>query len=177
METLRFNALLERISKKDESAFDELYNEFFKKIKWVAFITLGNMTYAEDVLSEVCIKIWNKDHGYIKNPNAWIYQITKNAALTFHKQHVKKYKNNVPLESIAESEVYTKSSAETFCFVEFQTMLAGLDEVDREIVIKNVAYSYTFAEIAEEMKISAAAVHKRYQNAREKLKKVFLKNG
>ena len=173
METLRFNALLERIAKKDEPAFIELYEEYGKKIKWVAFITLGSRDIVEDILNEVCIRIWNSPHGYVTNPNAYIYQITKNTALNFYKKNLKGSKNNVSLESVAESAAVP----DAFAFVEFTALLLGLNETEREIVIRKVMYSYTYPEIAAELKISVGLAHKRYQNALIKLKnESFLKS-
>ncbi|MCL2796506.1 MAG: RNA polymerase sigma factor [Firmicutes bacterium] len=172
MEAFIFNDLLERVAKSDQAAFTTIYNAYCKRVKWVAFSVVGDLNYAEDVVSEVFLKLWDGQNKYVKNPNAWIYEITRNAALDLYRKHIKKGKNAVSLEALCESGA-TPAAEDSFSLTEFQSMIASFDKTDQEILTKKLAFSYTFPEIAAEVRLSVGAVFKRYQKCLEKLKNIF----
>ena len=175
MEEAQFNELLARAG-TDQAAFTALYNAYCKKIKWVAFSVVGDISYAEDVLNEVFLKLWSGKCKYVKNPNAWIYEISRNTALDFYRKHLKGAKSAVSLESLAEGGV-APVACDAFSLAEFQSMIASLDKTDQEILTKKLAFSYTFPEIAAEVRLSVGAVHKRYQKCLEMLGKVLRHDG
>jgi len=175
MEAPKFNELLEQIGKGDQTAFTMLYNEYCEKILYAAFSIVSDRSYAEDISNEVFIKIWNGRNGYVKNPNAWIYKMAKNTALNFYRDNIKKLKNLVPFESVEKSKVTLLSENEAFCLMEFQSMLIDLNETDKEIVIMKLFYSYTYPEIAAELRIAVGTVYARYKSALEKIKELYKK--
>jgi len=173
---LKFNIILEKIrASNDEAAFREIYDEYAKKIKAVAFHVLGRWDFGDDILQEVLIRIWNHDK-YVKNPSGWIYKLAANAAHDFYRKNLKDEKNFVPLESVAENADAIKTESDTYSEIMFESMLGELGKIDREIVIRKVYFSYTYEEIAVEMKISRTVVYERFQKALETLRATYQKN-
>ena len=62
----QFNALLERIQTKDESALKEIYAAYEKRIMANACRIVGDFGYAEDVANEVLVKIWVNSNQIVK---------------------------------------------------------------------------------------------------------------
>jgi RNA polymerase sigma-70 factor (family 1) len=78
-------ALLERVSNNDQKAFSILFQMFYKRLLNFAFQYVRNKEIAEEVVSDVFIKIWNKrtELSRIENPEAYLFISVKNASLNY----------------------------------------------------------------------------------------------
>jgi len=175
MDAQRFSELQKRIQKSDESALKEIYNEYCKKTRWIAYRIVGNFGFVEDVLNDVLIKVWKSGNKKVKDPDNWIYKTAENTARDYYRKHIKWLKMSVSLDSLSENGTFVKTESETYNYVEFQSLINKLDETEREIIIKKTVFSYTHQEIADELKIPLGTVLWHYQNALKKLKVEFSK--
>ena len=57
METMALNELIEQVKQKDEHAFQELYQRFYKKAYYAALKISGNQADAKDIVQESFLKI------------------------------------------------------------------------------------------------------------------------
>ena len=175
MDAQEFNSILERVRKSnDETAFKKIQDEYTKKIKAVAFHVLNRVDFADDVLQEVLIKIWN--HGRsVANPNSWVGKIATNAAYDYYRNYLTKWENLIPLDFVARSSAAAKSENDTYSRVIFDSMLNGLDKTAKEIVVRRVLFSYTFEEIVADLKMPRTVVYEHYEKAKEKLRNNYFK--
>ena len=167
----KLNNLLDRVGNKDKAAFEEIYNEYCKKIKWTIFNVVKDWFYVEDILDEVFIKIWNNAHKLKikKSPDAWIHLVAKHTALDFYKVHIKKHKKCIEFEEVSHKELKFVSYTQNFHHLELATLLQSLDDIDREIIILKIVYDFTHKEIAEQMKIPLGTILWRYQRSIHKI--------
>ncbi|WP_168196304.1 RNA polymerase sigma factor [Echinicola soli] len=95
--------LLYRISvNSDKRAFGELFKRYHSKLISFALCFLPHFQEAEDVVSEVFIKLLNKRSQLkdIDNFEGYIYYAVKNQCLN----HLKKNRRKVPLSSVLDFE-------------------------------------------------------------------------
>lgn len=89
------NQILNLISKGEQKAFADLYNEFSSRVFNVALSYTQLHDVAEDIAQEVFVKVFNSAHKFRGGSSVytWIYRITVNTSLN----HVKKSRQNLLL--------------------------------------------------------------------------------
>lgn len=167
MEAEKFDLLLRRIDDGDERAFEIIYREYAKKIKLVAISILQDSRYADEVLDNVMIAIWNKSAKlkHIVCPDAFIHKMAKNASIDIYnhlKRRAKRELNNLDVLEPTHLDSYKS---------DFNSYVECLDEAERDIVIKRIVFGYAFREIAEELKIPESTLKCQYGVILEKIKK------
>ena len=68
----------------DVEVFDSLFKKFFPKLKYFFLVFLKNDDQAEDFAQDIFVKLWEKRSHLqeIKNMNAYLYRMAKNALYT-----------------------------------------------------------------------------------------------
>lgn len=92
--------LVERMTKDDEEAFDELYQSYAVKLYRMAYFITGNRSDSEDILQETFIKCY-LHRKKLKQPEcfeSWLYQIMVRTAWRIN--HKKKEKKEISFEEI-----------------------------------------------------------------------------
>jgi len=92
--------LIGRVSLKDRSAFDSLYNAAAPKLYGVCLRLLNDTTEAEDAMQDVFVKIWNKADYYRPGEASamgWLYAIARNHCLDRLRAR------NLPLRSMEQA--------------------------------------------------------------------------
>jgi RNA polymerase sigma-70 factor (family 1) len=77
--------LLERINRNDQKAFSVLFQMFYKRLLNFAFQYVKAKEIAEEIVSDVFIKLWNKreEVAKIENAEAYLFIAVKNASLNY----------------------------------------------------------------------------------------------
>lgn len=77
--------LLYQISESNSYCFEKLYKRYFKKCYSIALYFVQSSSFAEDVLSEVFLTLWNKRRNLkdVKDWDSYLFITVKNHALTF----------------------------------------------------------------------------------------------
>jgi RNA polymerase sigma-70 factor (ECF subfamily) len=72
--------LLEKIAEGDESAFRQLYDEYWSEVYAAAFYYFHSHLYSQDIVQEVFLKIWikRKELSGVKNAGAFLRVLTRN---------------------------------------------------------------------------------------------------
>lgn len=82
--------LLASVAKRDEAAFERLYEATRAKLFGVALRILRRRDLAEDVVQEAYVKIWNNaaqfDPG-LSSPITWMVSIARNRAIDIVRKH------------------------------------------------------------------------------------------
>lgn len=136
---------------------------------FVAYRYLRDKSKISDVLNDSYFKIYRASASYKPSQSArnWMYTIVKNTALTYTRTDI----------SLDESEL-TDVSACSSDFVDdciedlqLKAALSSLDTESRTIIVMKFWGGYTFAEIADEMKLPLTTLYGRYKSALKVIEK------
>ena len=77
--------LLEQIARDDQKAFGVLFQIFYKRLLGFAFQYVRTTEVAEEIVSDVFVRIWNKrsELSTIENPEAYLFIAVKNGSLNY----------------------------------------------------------------------------------------------
>lgn len=87
--------LVAKFQKKDEKAFEALYNMYSESMHGVIYNIVRNHDIAQEVMQDVFIKVWNNATSYSFEKGrffTWILNIARNAAID--KTRSKSFKNS-----------------------------------------------------------------------------------
>jgi RNA polymerase sigma-70 factor, ECF subfamily len=83
--------------------FSQIYDQYIEKIYRFVYLKVNSQEVAEDITSKVFTKGWealNNKGTDIKNLNAFLYQIARNAVIDYYRQ--KGRTNTISTDSVAE---------------------------------------------------------------------------
>src|SRR5690606_5408089 len=71
------------IGRNDKQAFNQFYYAYYERLKRFAFQLLKEETAADEIVSDLFVKIWlkRKEMAHIQKPPLYLYQAIKNACL------------------------------------------------------------------------------------------------
>lgn len=159
----------ERLKRKDETAFSKLYHDYVKLIYHIAYSYTRNKEDAEDITSDVFVKIMNSIDSYedVGKFKEWICQITRNVARNYVTRD--KHKDNMKDDDqLANYESHSSNHREMLELFEIY-----LDDITIQIMILRFIYNYKFKEIAVIMNMTIGKVQGLYYDGIEKLKEVY----
>lgn len=81
---MQLEFLVSQFQKKDEKAFEKLYNMYSKSMHGVIFNIVRDHELAEEVMQDVFIKAWEKADTYNSSKGrffTWLLNISRNAAI------------------------------------------------------------------------------------------------
>lgn len=94
--------LLKIKTKKDPDAFANLYDLYIEKIYRFVYFKVNNKEEAEDIVSDVFLKVWNylieSKKREIESFSGLIYQITRNKVIDYYRKKAKE--KNYSLEDV-----------------------------------------------------------------------------
>lgn len=165
-------SLVERARRGDAAAFETLVRRHYRAAYAVALARLGNAMDAEDVCQDTFIRALER----IDDPEpdrfaAWLMQIVRNRAHNF--RAYRKVREAHPLESVTvagpENPGRDLELAELRAGLE--SALAGLSELQAEIVLLHDMEGWKHREIAEALDISEGMSRQHLMGARRSLRK------
>lgn len=167
----RLDIIIKRLRKGDETAFDQVYSLFSKKVFQVAYSLLRTEEEAYEVVQETFLKLWVKrqdlDPG--RSIEAYLSTMSRNYALKI----IKKSLNETLLEDLPQI-IATEKADEQIIYDEFRKKLeAALSNVpprSREVLLLSRQEGLSNAQIAEELGISLSTVNNHIHKALKSLK-------
>ena len=165
MNTKEFNENLNRLQRKDYTALEEIYNEYYSLLYITAYSICNNKADAEDIADSVIHKLIRlNDIPYIDNPKGYLYTLAINAA----KNHVKQQRD-ISLAFAEQCETQMDFDSR----LNIEECLAKLTDIEKTIVIEYVFAGYKFHEIAKRHNISLSTVKRKYKKAKEFLQAIM----
>ncbi|MCR5250712.1 MAG: RNA polymerase sigma factor [Lachnospiraceae bacterium] len=177
-----FAQCMSRIANGDRSALKEIYEEYLPYLYSIVYGVLQQKEEAEDVTSEVFLRIWNTA-GSFKPGNGhkgYLATIARNMAIDL----LRKRKREVLLGGVEDEEddsgggsIAEKASEDVGpenCVVQDMALREALEQLndkEREVVGMKVLAEMTFQEIADAKGIPLGTVTWRYQAAIKKLRR------
>ena len=146
--------LLAATAAKDEEAFGALYEATSARIFAVVLRIVTRRDWAEEVLQEVYITIWERADAYRPEkgaPMAWLTTIGRNRAL----DRLRRRRNEVPLEVIEGTESCVDPAPSpldwSIAGAEARRLKACLDALEarqRDSILMAMVEGYTHSELA-----------------------------
>ena len=164
-EQAEFQKLVKKMASRDTNALKSFYEVYGRMILVAAKSITRDSFLAEEVVDDILVKVWNSAHEipFLENPRGWLYKITVNCA----KDKVRTTKRFVAMQET----VVTDTNIEYFLAQDaFFSMIAPLDEEERQIIIFHIIEDMTFKQIAAAMDKPESTVTSAYYRARDKIK-------
>lgn len=169
-ETKKFNSLIKGIASKQKDALETFYSFYGKFIYSSAFSITKSSFYADEVLNDVLIKIWNISASLseIDNPRGWLYIVTTNCAKDKMKSvnQIEFAPEREGDREINENEISKILDNDSFYF-----LISSLNELEQQIMILRFVEELSFKAISKEMQMPMGTVTVYYYRALEKIKK------
>lgn len=165
---------------RDRQAFAELFRHFAPMIKAFAMAkpySSNPAQFADELIQEVMIKIWNKAKSYdpsVAAVSTWIFTIARNCRIDMIRKHSR---HNYPLDSDDFFEIEDHNTPAPFQSLQQRNlereMRAHFDELPIEqsqIIAKVYLEGKSHSEVAEELGLPLGTVKSRVRLALNKLK-------
>lgn len=168
--------LLTWLKSKDEAAFDYLYKNYSKALYGIVCKVLKSEEFAEDVLQDSFIKIWNNIENYHPSKGSlftWMLNITRNTSIDFTRSKFSKYQIQNSGELV---DTGNKTESNNFDFIGVDTAINKLDNQYKEII--NILYfqGFTQDEASKVLNIPLGTLKTRARAAILKLRELLKDN-
>ncbi len=157
-------------AKSKNADIETVVRQYSNMLYRVCFFILKNEQDVKDVLQETFIKYIEKGPVFESEEQRklWLIKVSQNKCkefLRFHKRH-----SYIPLDEVENSVMITDGldfdTKETIAFI------WNLDYKLKSAVILYYVEGYSVKEVAQMLSVTEAAVKKRLQRAREKMKEM-----
>ncbi len=155
--------------------FERIYIEFRDKVTRYVRGKIANEQDAEDVVSDVFVKVFNGLYGYDRKKSSvstWIYTIAHNTVIDHYKtaKSVCELPGNLCSEDNIDEALLNEEALE-----DLANALERLTERERDIIILHYYSGKTLKNIAEKMNISYSYVKLMHANALKALRVIMNK--
>lgn len=155
---------------------ERLYSEYRSKVSGYIFSRVKNRADAEDLVSDVFVKIvenFDKYDSEKASYSTWVFTITRNTVISYFRQARE-------FDDITEMELADPDSEESLNEVvlkeDIRTLAGALQRMsdrDRDIIIARYYYDRSFREIGDMLGITEANARVAHGRAIQKLRTEF----
>lgn len=156
---------------------EQIFKDYHDKVLHLIYGKINNYTLAEDLTSEVFLKVYSKLDTFDETKasiSTWIYRIAQNTVIDYFR--TRKVYSEVPEEIAQESEIDDEIlNNETLDAL--ADALTELPERDRDLIILHYYHGLTLKETAERIGMSysnAKLVHNKSLVVLERLMKDYI---
>ena len=173
---LREWQLVQRAQAMDESALATLYATYYPRIYNYAFLHLGDVQGAEDLASEVMLKLLESINKYQFRGmpfSAWVFRIARNKLIDLHRR--RKRRGEVDLtEPLAAMQISPQALAErALDRGQLQLALKYLTEEQRQVIVLKFIEGFDNGSIARILGRSEGAVKSLQHRALHALRRIM----
>ncbi|MGI9342357.1 MAG: sigma-70 family RNA polymerase sigma factor [Gammaproteobacteria bacterium] len=163
---------LERIARRDRSAFEELYREYGPRVFRFAVRMIRDETKAEEVMNDVMVEIW-KSAGQFKGrskASTWIFSIARHRALNaVRRKQLPTTGLDDAVEIRDETEDPMASTDQQTTSDLLRTAIDQLSNEHREVVELTFFHGLNYKEIAKIAECPEGTVKTRMFHAKKQL--------
>ena len=156
-----------RVRNGDKEAFAQIYNELEKPVFTIVSRSVQSKEVAEDVTQDVFVKLFvSPPDSSVKNPRAWIFQMTRNLAL-----NVLKKKQSIDIddvELVADDQISSIAMR-----MDIESAISRLPCIEREILSLRINAGLHFNEISRIVGLSVPATYRKYRTAIKTLRELL----
>ena len=167
------NELFIELKHNNKIAFEKLYTKYNKLVYGIAFSILKNKEDSEDVVQIVFSKLYKIDKNKLPSNKeaSWLYTLTKNETLSF----LRKKNNDIHLERLYEIEDKDNEINNIIDQVEFNRLISGLNDKEKQIISLKILANLSFDEIGKLLNEPTGTIKWRYYKSIHTLK-ILLSN-
>ena len=188
-----FETCMRCMKQNDKNALKQVYEAYLPYIYGIVLNMVGNKELAEDVTSEIFIKLWDISDTYKpgKGHRGWLATIARNLAIDFMRKTKREIltdsfeqKNDQEDRGLDVMELQSPDSSagglsnsqsqvedEVIENLSIQEALQKLNNKEQEVVHMKILGELSFKEIAEILSEPMGTITWRYQNALKKLRR------
>lgn len=184
MEAVKLNGaktdfeLMERIGKRDMTAFNTLFTRYHSKVYGGALRILMNELDAEEVANDVFTAVWRKASSFRfqSQVNSWLFRITANCAFMLLRSRKKHSNIFVPKADIWRALVESWDSGERIdmrahCGAELSEIEAQIRKHKYgDILMYRLVDNLSNNEVSKIKKLSVPAVKSRYHRVKAEIR-------
>jgi RNA polymerase sigma-70 factor (ECF subfamily) len=169
--------LIERCLRGDQTAWEAIVRQHWRKVFNVAYKFVGRHDEAEDLTQDIFLKIFKALHTFDRRANfqTWLISISRNLCID-HYRSVRKERETLAREVDASNLMPVSRERSPHGHVEqadlrrqIQEALAQLPATLREAVVKRDLQEFSYQEIAEQLKLPEGTVKSRINRGRLEL--------
>lgn len=158
MMQMNLNECLSKVRNGDKEAFARLYNELEKPVFTIVSRIVQSKEIAEDGTQDIFVKLFVcPPDSSVKNPRAWIFQMTRNFAINALKKQSIDIEDAEPVADDPISRVIMR--------MDFESAIRRLPPLEREILSLRLTAGLHFHEIAYITSLSVSAAYRKYRKA------------
>lgn len=170
--------LIVQFQKKDEKAFESLYNMYSESMHGVIFNIVRDHTVAEEVMQDVFIKAWHKADTYSSKKGrffTWILNIARNAAIDKTRSKAfKKSKQNLDSDFFVDILETHDSLDNKTDAIGIKKFVAKLGEKCKSVIELLYFRGYTQTEASEALNMPVGTIKTRNRNCIKDLRNLVL---
>ena len=143
--------LVERAKDLEEDALASLYSIYYPRIFNYAFYQLGDIQAAEDLASDVMLKVLESIHRYqVKGPpfSAWVFRIARNKLIDLHRRRKRNGMVNLWDPPVAIELAPETLAERALDRGQLQIALKYLTEVQRQVIVLRFIEGFDTATVA-----------------------------
>ncbi|MFQ6019552.1 MAG: RNA polymerase sigma factor [Dehalococcoidia bacterium] len=171
--------LVQRAQQFDASALAWLYQVYHPKIYNYAFLQLGNAQLAEDVASDVMVKVIESIGGFRFRGApfaAWVFRIARNRIIDMHRR--RRRRGEVQLDKeVAGREDPTTSVEQALDRGHLQAALSRLTEEQRQVIVLRFIEGFDNASVARVLGRSQGSIKSLQHRALASLRRILTEEG
>jgi RNA polymerase sigma-70 factor (ECF subfamily) len=172
----REEELIRRAQEFDQEALGWLYQLFYPKLYNYAYLQLGNIQQAEDLASEVLLRVLESLKGYRFRGvplTAWVFRIARNYLIDLHRRRQRRPQVGL-YEGIPSAEDGPQAAAERATTQgELRLALTRLTEEQRQVIILKFVEGMDNASVARVLGRSQGAVKSLQHRALASLRRIL----
>jgi RNA polymerase sigma-70 factor (ECF subfamily) len=165
------------IQKDDEKAFHRLFDAYYPRFLQLACHITRSEVLAEEVVSDVFVKIWNNRQqlGRIENLPAYFYTAIRNQSLSYHAKKGDSHEQLTTSDQNAEADPETPEAIllDQELSALIQSVVANLPARCRIIFQMVKEDRLTYKQVAELLQISPKTVQAQMVIALQRIKKAW----
>ncbi len=172
--------LVERAKDMEEDALASLYSIYYPRIFNYAFYQLGDIQAAEDLTSDVMLKVLESIDGYrSKGPpfSAWVFRIARNKLIDLHRRRKRNGMVNLWDPPVAIELAPETLAERALDRGQLQIALKYLNEVQRQVIVLRFIEELDTATVAHTVGRSEGAVKSVQHRALRSLRGILSRNG
>ncbi len=162
------------LHQREERAFDEIYNRYWKMLYTSVYAVLRDSDQAKDIVQEIFVSLWsNAGNQPVSHLKAYLQQACRFQVY----KHLKRRKNDNSFYDRlvkASSEIVSENAAlEKDYRQQVTKVIATLPDIYRETFLLSREENLSYKQIAERLNISEKAVEKRMSKSLQYLRKTI----
>lgn len=161
------NEYFSRVRNGDKEAFARIYDELERPVFTIVSRIVQSKEIAEDVTQDIFVKLFLcPPDSSVRNPRAWIFQMTRNSAINALKKQQRTDIDGVELA--ADDPIHRMVLR-----MDIEAAIRRLPRIQREILSLRINAGLHFAEISRIVGLSLPAVYRKYRNAIKTLRELL----